>query len=102
MKSVLAHIHSDSSHCVNGGRARHDGAPSTDKPSAHSEWRRGRERGRSIPFTTGRLFRADRRYSPTSLAKQRKPSTLTNSKLLPIGVTTAASKSSNVTKPALP
>jgi hypothetical protein len=61
VKCVLAHIHSDSSHCVNAGRARHDGAPFPDKPPGHSECRRGRERGRSIPFTTGRLFRDDRR-----------------------------------------
>ena len=44
------------SQCVNAGRARHGGAPSPDKPPGHSECRRGRERGRSIPFTTGRFF----------------------------------------------
>jgi hypothetical protein len=52
VKCVLAHINSDGGHCVNGGRARHGGAPSPDKPPTHSERRWGRERGRSIPFAT--------------------------------------------------
>ena len=50
MKCVLAPIYSDGGHCVNGGCAKHGGAPSRDKPPAHYECRRGRERGRSIPF----------------------------------------------------
>jgi len=37
---------------VNGGGARHGGAPSRNKPPAHHERLRGRERGRSIPFAT--------------------------------------------------
>ena len=52
MKWVLAHIYSDGGHCVNGGCAKHGSGPSPDKPPAHSACRRGRERGRSIPFTS--------------------------------------------------
>ena len=32
VKCVLTHIHSDGGHCVNGGCARHGGAPSFGKP----------------------------------------------------------------------
>src|SRR5262249_3563824 len=32
VKCVLAHIYSDGDHCLNGGLARHRGAPAPDKP----------------------------------------------------------------------
>jgi hypothetical protein len=47
---VLAHIYSDGGHCVNGGGARHGGAPSPEKPPAHSHSRSGQERGPVHPI----------------------------------------------------